>query len=235
VKIIASLLLTALFAAGPRPRFQSPIETSARLFLSNFAAGRFQEATRDFNDDLRPVVTTAMLADMKRQFDQQVGAFLSVTDARQHMQQQGYRTIEMTARFSKSAVSVVVTFDQLDRIASINTNPIAPPAADPALESAARTLLANFVAGRYEEAAKTFDETISKQLPPSALANLAASVADTFGTYQSVTAVKQNANPPYRVIELTLVYSKRLVSFRVAFDLQNRVAGLQLSPVVGQP
>jgi hypothetical protein len=234
VKIIASLLLTTLFAAGPRPKFQSPIETSARLFLSNFAAGRFQEATRDFNDDLRPVVTTAMLADMKKQFDQQAGAFLSVTDAHQRMQQ-GYRAIQLTARFSKSPVSVVVTFDQLDRIASINANPIAPPAVDPALESAARMLLADFVAGRYDEAEKAFNETVRTQFPPSGLANLATSVAETFGKYQAVNAVKQNANPPYRVIEMTLAYTKRSVSFRVAFDFNNRVAGLQLSAAPGQP
>jgi len=233
VKIIASLLLTALFAAGPKPRFQSPIETSARLFLSNFAASRFQEATRDFNDNLRPVVTTAMLADMKRQFDQQVGTFVSVTDAHQRMQQ-SYRAIELTARFSKSPVSVVVTFDQLDRIASINANPIAP-AVDRALESAARTLLADFVAGRYDEAEKAFNEAVRTQLPPSALANLATSVADTFGRYQAVNAVKQSANPPYRVIEMTLAYTKRSVSFRVAFDFNNRVAGLQLSAAPGQP
>jgi hypothetical protein len=234
VKIIASLLLTALFAAGPKPRFQSPIETSARLFLSNFAAGRFQEATRDFNDDLRPVVTTAMLADMKKQFDQQVGTFLSITDAHQRTQQ-GFRAVELNARFSKSPVSVVVTFDQLDRIASINATPTPPPAVDPELEAAARTLLANFVAGRFDEAEKAFNETIRTQLPPSALANLATSVADTFGTYQAVNSVKQNSNPPYRVIEMTLAYTKRTASFRVAFDLKNRVAGLQLSPAPGQP
>jgi hypothetical protein len=37
------------------------------------------------------------------------------------------------------------------------------------------------------------------------------------------------------VIELTLAYTKRPVSFRVAFDLQNRVAALQISPLPVQP
>jgi hypothetical protein len=231
VKIIASLLLTALFAAGPRPKLQSPIETTARLFLSNFAAGRFEQATRDFNDDLRPVVTTAMLADLKKQFNQQAGVFLSVTEVHQR-RQEGSRAIELIARFSKSPVSVVVVFDQLDRIASINANPIGP---DPALESAARALLANFIAARYDEVGKAFDDTMRKQLPPPALANLATSIADNFGTYQSVSGVKQNANPPYRVIEMTLAYTKLPVSFRVAFDLQNRVAALQISPLPVQP
>lgn len=201
------------------------------MFLSNFAAGRFEMATRDFSDDLRPVVTTAMLADLKKQFDQQAGVFLSVTEVHQR-RQEGFRAIELIARFSKSPVSVVVVFDPLDRIAAINANPIGP---EPALEAAARALLANFIAARYDEAVKAFDDTMRKQLPPPALADLATSVADTFGTYQSVTGVKQNANPPYRVIELTLAYTKRGVSFRVAFDLQNRVAALQISPLPVQP
>jgi hypothetical protein len=234
VKIIASLLLTALFAVGPKPKLQTPIESTARMFLSNFAAGRFDDATRDFNDDLRPVVTKAMLADLKKQFDQQAGVFLSVTEAHQRMQQ-GFRAIELTARFSKSPVSVVVVFDPLDRIGAIYANPIGPAAPDPVLEAAARALLANFVAGRYEEAGQAFDDTMRKQLPPSALANLAASIADTFGTYQSVTAVKQSTNTPYRVIEMTLDYTKKSASFRVAFNLQNRIAALQITPAAVQP
>lgn len=232
VKLIASLLLTTLFAAGPRPKLQTPIETTARTFLTNFAAGRFEDAARDFNDDLRPVVTTTMLAEMKKQFDQQAGVFLSVTEVRQRMQQ-GYRAVELIARFSKSPMSVVVLFDPLDRIGAINANPIAPPPADPILESAARALLANFVAGRYDEAEKAFDDTMRTQLPAPAMANLATSIADTFGTFQAVNEVKQSANPPYRVIELTLAYTNRPVSFRVAFNLQNRVSALQISPVVG--
>jgi hypothetical protein len=74
-----------------------------------------------------------------------------------------------------------------------------------------------------------------KQLPPAALANLAASVKETFGTYQSVTQVKQTANPPYRVIEMTVTYTKRPVSVRVAFDLKERVSALQIAPALVQP
>lgn len=234
MKLIASLLLTALFAAGPKPKLQTPIESTARTFLSNFAAGRFEDATRDFNDDLRPVVTKAMLADLKKQFDQQAGVFLSVAEVHQRMQQ-GDRAIELIARFSKSPVSMVVLFDAFDRIASIYANPIGPPPPDPALESAARALLANFVAARYDEVGKAFDDTMRKQLPSPALANLAVSVAETFGTYQAVNEIKQSANPPYRVIEMTLAYTKRPVAFRVAFDLKDRVSALQISPAQGQP
>jgi hypothetical protein len=131
-------------------------------------------------------------------------------------------------------VSVVVVFDQLDRIASIHATPLAAPPAEPALESAARALLANFVAAHYDDVNKAFDDTMRRQLPPSALVSLAASVDETFGTYQSVTSVKQSAHPPYRIIEMTLAYTKRPVSFRVAFDLQNRVSALQIAPAAAQ-
>lgn len=234
MKLIASLLLTTLFAVGPRPKLQTPIETTARTFLANFAAGRFDDATRDFNDDLRPVVTKAMLADMKKQFDQQAGTFLSVTEVKQRMQQ-GYRAVELIARFSKSPVSVVVLFDPFDRIGAINASPLGPPPVEPALESAARALLTNFVAARYDEVGNAFDETMRRQLPPPALANLAANVAETFGDYRSVTSIKQSANPPYRVIEMTLAYTKQPVSFRVAFDLRDRISSLQIAPAHVQP
>lgn len=234
MKLIASLLLTTLFAAGPKPKLQPPIETTARMFLSNFAAGRFDDATRDFNDDLRPVVTKAMLADLKKQFDEQAGVFLSVTEVHQKILQ-GMRAIELIARFSKAPVSVVVVFDPYDRISSIYANPIGPPPVDPALESAARSLLTNFVAARYDEVGKAFDDTMRRQLPPPALANLATSVAETFGDYRSVTAIKQSANPPYRVIEMTLAYTKQPVTFRIAFDLKDRISSLQIAPAQVQP
>ncbi|MBV8544511.1 MAG: DUF3887 domain-containing protein [Acidobacteria bacterium] len=231
MKIIASLLLTALFAVGPRPRLQTPIETTARAFLSNFAAGRFLDATRDFNDDLRPVVTVAMLADLKREFDQRAGVFLSVAEVHER-REEGARAIELIARYSKAPVSMVVVFDQMDHIASIHANPIGP---EPALESAARALLANFVAGHFDDIEKAFDDTMRKQLPPSAMGQLAASVAETFGTYQGVNDVKQRASPPYRVIDITVAYTKRTAAFHVAFDLQNRVAALQIAPAPNQP
>jgi Protein of unknown function (DUF3887) len=231
VKIIASLLLTALFAAGPRPTLQTPIETAARAFLSNFATAHFVDATRDFNDDLRPVVTVAMLADLKKEFDQKAGVYLSVKEVHQ-LREGGLRAIELIAQFSKAPVSIVVVFDQLDRIASIHANPIG---AEPALESAARALLANFVAGRFDEVEKAFDDSMRRQLPASAMGQLALSVAETFGTYQAVNDVKQRSSPPYRVIDITVAYTKSTIAFHIAFDLQNRVSALQIAPVPNQP
>ena len=67
------------------------------------------------------------------------------------------------------------------------------------------------------------------------MGQLAASVTAQFGMYQAVNDVQQRATPPYRVIDLTLAYTKRPVAFHIAFDLQNRVSALQIAPVPNQP
>ncbi|HEV7425990.1 MAG TPA: DUF3887 domain-containing protein [Thermoanaerobaculia bacterium] len=234
MKLIASLLLSVLFATAPRPKLQAPIEATARTFLTNFAAGRFEDATRDFNDDLRPLVTRAVLADLKSQFEREAGVYLSVTEAHER-KQDGFRAIELIARYSKVPVSVVVVFDAFDRIGAIYGNPIIPPQPDKALESAARGLLANFVAGHFEEAEKAFDDTMRAQLPPAGLVKLAASFTSTFGTYKAVTEVKQSQDKTFRIIDLRLACTKAPAAFRVAFDTQNRVSALQITPLPPQP
>jgi len=52
VKLVASALLTVLFAISPRPPLQTPNESTARALFLNFVTGRFDAATRDFNDEL---------------------------------------------------------------------------------------------------------------------------------------------------------------------------------------
>lgn len=223
--------MTALFAAGGRPRLQSPIESSARELLTNFALGRFEAATVDFNDELRPVVTPALLAEIKAQLDRQAGSFVQINEAHERQQQGAVRAIELIARFSKCSVSVVVVFDLFDRIRSVYFNPILAPPVDPGLEAAARELLANFVAGRFEDTAKPFDPNMRAQLPPATLASLAANIAETFGTFQSVTAVHQTDDEKiYKIIDLTVSFTKGPVAFRVAFDAQHRVAALNIAP-----
>jgi hypothetical protein len=229
VKIVASLLLTTLFAAGPRARVQSPIESTARQLVSNFAAGQFEAATRDFNDELRPMVTKEVLARVKQQLDQSVGSFVMVKEVRQQ-RQDGFRAIEIVSMFTRGVVSVVVVFDTLDHVGAVYFNPIVAPPVDPALESLARGLLANFVAGRFEEAVQPFDPTMRAQLSAEGLAGLAANIAGTFGKFQSVTEVHQRDDRIYKVIDLTLAYTKAPVAFRVAFDARRRVAALSISP-----
>jgi hypothetical protein len=229
VKIIASLLLTAFFAAHPRPQLQTPIEGIARELLANFAAGRFEAATKDFNDTLRPMVTAQVLAQVKAQLDERAGKFWAVNEAHPRTRD-GFRAIELLATFEKYPVSVVVVFDSFDRVGAVYFNPILPPPVDPALEARARALLTNFTAGRFDEVVKPFDPTMRAQLTPANLAGLAADIAGVYGVFQSVTEVHQRSEKNYRVIDLTLSYTKMPAVFRVAFDGADRVTALHISP-----
>ncbi len=229
MKIIAALLLTTLFAAGPKPRLQSPIESTAREMLTNFASGRFDAATKDFNDDLRPIVTPEVLSDVKGQLDASVGAFYLVKEAHQRTQG-GSRTIELIARYAKGSVSVLVVFDALDRIGTVYFNPISAGKADPALESAARELLANFVAGHFADVVKPFDATMRVELTPAGLEALATSIGQIFGKFVSVTEVQQSVDKSYKIIDMTLAYTKGTVAFRVAFDPSGHVVAMHISP-----
>jgi hypothetical protein len=227
VKIVATLLLTMLSAIAPRPRLQSPIESTARAMLANFASGHFEAATSDFNDDLRPIVTAAVLAQVKGRLDQQLGRFFLVKEAHQG-REDGFRTVEMTARFEKGDIAVVVAFDFLDRIEAVHFNPIVE--VDPKLEAIAREVLANFTAGHFDEAVKPFDDAMRAQLPPSSMASLAANIAELFGTFRSITEIHQRTERALRIVDMTLAYTKAPVMFRVAFDAQNRVNALHISP-----
>jgi hypothetical protein len=229
VKILASLLLTTLFAVSPRPHLQSPIESAARELLTNFAAGRFDAATAGFNDTLKPIVTPEVLAQVKARLDQQVGQFYLVKEAHQGTKD-GFRTIELLARYQKGSVSVVVVFDALDRIGAVYFNPVLPPPVDPALEAVAREVLTNFTAGRFDDAVKPFNAEMAAQLTPAAMARLAENIAQVYGTFRSVTEVRQRTDKVYRVIELSLSYTKAPATFRVAFDSGNRVAAMRISP-----
>ena len=229
MKIVASLVLTALFAVGPRPRLQSPIESVSRELLGNFAAGHFDAVTKDFNDDLRPMVTPAILAQVKADLEAKAGTFLSVKEVHERLQG-GFRVIELVARFSKAPVSVIVVFDALDRVGSVNFNPIVAPPPDPALEASAREMIANFVAGRFGDAVKPLSPEFRLRLAPQELSKIAANVSQIFGTFVSVDAVRQHEERGYKILNFKLSYSKGLVGYSVTFDPQGRIGALQIAP-----
>lgn len=233
MKILTSLFLTAFFAVHPGIKRQSTIEQLARELLANFNAGRFEAASRDFNDDLRPQVTPAVLEQVRNEVTASVGAFQSVS-AVHHLAEEGYRAIEIVAQYEKSQVSVRVVFDTRDRISTVHINPILPPAVELALEKIAREFLADLLAGRFTEAAKAFDPTMRAQLTPSNLADLNSKVLTVFGTVKSITEVRERLEPPYRIVEVIAVCEKSPLALRVAFDGQNRVAAVHISPNVKQ-
>ena len=108
----------------------------------------------------------------------------------------------------------------------------AAAAEDARLEKVARELLANFVAGKFDDAAKDFDATMLAALPPSKLAQVSAHLKAQLGAFKSVQSVEHTTDEGYRVIHLISSYEKSLIKVRVVFDSDGKVAGLFFVPAM---
>jgi hypothetical protein len=233
VSVLASLLLSTFFAINAKPKLPSAQEQMAREMLANFNGSRFVAAATEFNDELRPQITPALLARVKDDINGKVGTFQAVT-AVHHLTQDGFRVVELIAKFEKGSVSVRVVFDMANKIGAVLFNPILPPPVDKELETMSRDLLANIEAGKFDDAAKHFDDTMRKQLSPPNLADLQNKLLTTFGKVQSITEVRQRIEAPYKIIDVIAVCDRSPLAFRVAFDAANRIAAVHISPNTGQ-
>jgi hypothetical protein len=233
VPVLASLLLSTFFAFNAQPKLPSPQEQTAREMLANFNASRFVAAAAEFNDELRPQITPALLARVKDDINAKVGTFQAVTAVR-HLTQDGFPTVELIAKFAKGSVSVRVVFDITNKIGAVYFNPILPPPVDKELETMSRELLANIEAGKFDDAGKHFDDTMRKQLTPQNLADLQSKLLTTFGKVRNITEVRQRIKAPYRIIDVIAVCDHSPLAFRVAFDAANRIAAVHISPNVSQ-
>jgi hypothetical protein len=229
MSVLASLLLSAAIAGHPPTRVVAPIETEARELLAYFTAGDFAAASKDFDDAMRAIVTPAVLADMKRQVETTLGKFVSIKDVRQR-RADGFRNVELTAQYTKSRAILRVQFDPLDRVRAVFLDPLVDPKPDAKRERIARELLANVVAGRFDEAARDFAPTLRVQLPASRLAQLARDLTSHFGTFSAVAEVTEKSEPGVTQIDLLSQYDRSRVVVSVVFDADGRVSGLKVTP-----
>jgi len=228
--LLTSLLFTTFFAIPAAKGMQSPIESAAREMLGNMNAGRFEAASKDFNEKLRTTVPPSMLEEIQLQIVAQVGRFQLVSAAHQQSED-GARVIELMARYEKAPVSIRVVFDASDHIATIHFDPILPIPIDKALEAIARDLLTNFTAKRFDAAAKYFNADLAKQLTSPGLATLGKNVTDKYGAFRSVNEVHQRLEQGYRIIDLISTYGVSTMAVSVVFDAEGRVAGLRIGPL----
>jgi len=226
-----SLLLALFLAIPPAAKgLPSPIEKSAREMLMNLNAGRFDVASKDFNDQMRATLPVSSLDDVRRQIVEKVGMFRTITEA--HLKREGeVRMVELMARYEKYPVQVRVAFDGYDRIAAIYFNPIMPAAADPALEATARQLLENIVNARFDQATKVFNAQMLAQLPADALSALSKTIIEKYGAFRSVNEVHQRNEQGFRIIDLHATYDTSLLKISVVFDKDGKVGGLRIGPL----
>jgi hypothetical protein len=229
VKLLTSLVLSLLFATRPGIKPRTPQESMARTMLMNFTAGRYETATKDFNETLQKLVTPQLLADLKKQFDADAGTFQFVSNVTEGKDADQFRFAELSARYEKTTVLVRVTFDQANKIGNVSFNRVEIEKVDPALEAVARETLANFIDARFAEVGKSFSPALAMQLTPERIEALRHEIAETYGAYRGVIGARQRTEKDYRILELTVVFDRK-ASFLVVFDAAGRVTGLRFAP-----
>jgi hypothetical protein len=230
MNLFASLLLAASTVLPPAPFVPWAIDKPAREFLTNFNAGQFEAASKDFNEELRVTSPVPLLKTVKQNLDDQAGAFKEVTETK-HTKDSGFKIVVFQCAYEKGSVEVRVTFDPSDHVGAIAVKRIVEQKADVALETMARQLFDDFNAKRFETAGKAFDANMQKQLSPAKLAELRLGVEERYGALISVTKAAQRQEKAYQVIDLTAAYVRAPATFSVYFDGAGRVAGVHIQPV----
>ena len=100
-------------------------EATARHFVDDFTAMRFEAAGKAFDGNMQRQLTPAKLAELSQDVARRYGTFKTVTKVSQR-QQKAYQVIDLTAQFDRSPAAFSVFFDGAGRIAGVHIEPAAP-------------------------------------------------------------------------------------------------------------
>lgn len=176
---------------------------------------------------MRTTVTPEVLAKFKREFDSELGQFLSVTSARESTDGT-FPVVELTARFARGSELVQVTFDEAGKIGALHFGRVAE--GNPELEGVGRKVLDAFNGRRFEELGKYFDLKMNAQLPPSELATLYEDVTGIYGKFKSVTKIEYATQRDLRIVKILAEYEKMPMLFEAVFNTSGRVVGWTFRP-----
>lgn len=227
--MILSFLLTILTAQRRVDPSHYMREAMARGLVTNFAAGRFDAVTKDFNESLRSALQPDTLAKLKQEIEAEAGAFRFIREVHFLREKDGFNSVEVIAEHAKEPVSVRVVFDGTLHIGAVYMNPVVQKV-DPKLEAVAREVLANFDARRLGLARSRFDDDMLAQLPLTNFAQMREQVETEFGAFRSITSVRATTVGGFEAVDITAAYEKMPMLFRVVFDSQQKVSGLKIAP-----
>ena len=83
---------------------------------------------------------------------------------------------------------------------------------------------------KYEEAAATFDETMTRVMPPAKLQATWEQLTKAIGELQQISAVKEEKVKAFHMVVLTGKFEKASFDIKVVFDKRQRVTGLFFAP-----
>ncbi len=111
----------------------------------------------------------------------------------------------------------------------VTAAPQAVPPQEP--EALARMFVEEMAAGKFEQAAARFDDTVGKLMPAAKLAETWQAVQGQAGAFQKITGTTRSDAQGYRIVLVTCQFAATPLNVRVVFDAALRIAGLNFTPV----
>ena len=101
---------------------------------------------------------------------------------------------------------------------------------DEALQTG-KQFLADLVAGKYEEAHKTFDKTMNEMMPVEGLKAAWEQIQFQAGVYKELVSSNVVIHEGHNVVLLTLGFERGRLLNRLVYDNQNKLAGMHFTPL----
>lgn len=102
------------------------------------------------------------------------------------------------------------------------------------LVTKARELVTQMSAGKFAQATRNFDSTMTAAMPPEKFAETWNAIVSQVGPFKSQGTSRQEKMMQYDVVFVTCEFEKMPLDMRVVFDSQARVAGLFFSPAAAK-
>src|ERR1051326_383277 len=240
--------IVTLVAALTIGHFDGQQQSSALIELAVYmvqqlAAEDFCAAQKNFDSNLKRVLTTEKLQADWANLIAQFGAFKKQSQATPQKTPEGYDAVLITCEFEKSTVFIRVVFDATQKIVGMWPMPAAtasqpsPVNADlpdrktaEASKATAKRVVDLIVAERFSELWTTFNSQMKSGISEQRLRDGWGSLTANTGSFKRVVESNYARIDGLDVVVMRCEFEKSYVQIRVAFDAEKKIAGLYLLP-----
>jgi hypothetical protein len=98
------------------------------------------------------------------------------------------------------------------------------------LEQTATEWVNLLIAGEFDQAVKSFDNTVSAQITAAKLKDIWNSLIAQFGAFKDIKGTKTSPYGAYNIVFVTCNFDKAALDIQLSFDAEKKVAGLFFKP-----
>lgn len=229
--------------SGNGEQQSSALIESATDVVKQLAAEDFCAAQKNFDSNLKRILTTEKLQQDWATLIAQFGAFKQQLPATQQKTPEGYDVVLVTCEFEKSPVVIRVVFDGSQKIIGLwpmpgadGSKPPSPNADLPQANSAepskaaAKRIMDLLVAENFSDVWIMFNSQMKGGLPEQRLREGWTSLIVNVGSFKRVVESNYTRMDGFDVLVMRCEFEKGYVQIHLALDVEKKIAGLYLLP-----